>query len=489
VSDSTRAWSPTVDASIGYAPPQRAPLPRPGAGTTARRAGQVAMTVAAELARVPRRGPTAPAAARALCRAFMRLGGTYMKLGQVVAAAPGMFGEDVAAEFRACLDTGPVVPYTEVQATIERELGQPLHAAFSWFEPRPIGQASLAVVHRAQTTDGRTVAVKMLRPGIETVVAADFALMRGPVRVVADRVGSETAGAVDGLLDGLQEQLEEELDLTNEVRSMDYHRRWFAAAGLAGIVVPECVPELSTRRVLTMEYLDGRPIDHLKELPELPPSASLVGEDLVRGWLMGALGTGAFHADLHAGNVLLLRDGRLGLIDWGIVGRLDDQTRRFFRAAVGAMLGDPERWAEVGRELREIYGDVLPQAMGVPEDQVVELIRGMFEPFFTQPFSAFTIAQLIEQMPQGGRMARTVKSAEPARMAETLRRWRTNRETRRMAAERGVPDMPFNRGVMMLVKQLLYLDSHGHLLFGDRALLDDREFYRLVLDGAEGGNV
>ena len=489
MTDRAPAVMPAAEQVADYGPLRRSPLPPPGPGTMARRAGQVAVTMATELARVPGRGPTGPAAARALCRAFMRLGGTYMKLGQVVAAAPGMFGEDVATEFRACLDTGPVVPFAAVQAIVEEELGRPLQTAFSWFEPRPIGQASLAVVHRAATTDGRTVAVKMLRPGIDTVVAADFALMRGPVRVVADRVGSETAGAVDGLLDGLQEQLEEELDLTNEVASMDYHRRWFAAAGLTGIVVPECVPELSTRRVLTMEYLDGQPIDHLKELPDLPPGASLIGEDLVRGWLMGALGTGAFHADLHAGNVLLLRDGRLGLIDWGIVGRLDDQTRRFFRAAVGAMLGDPERWAEVGRELGEIYGDVLPQAMGVPEDQVVDLIRGMFEPFFTRPFSAFTIAQLIEQMPQGGRVARTVTTAEPARLARTLRRWRANRETRRMAAERGVPEMPFNRGVMMLVKQLLYLDSHGHLLFGDRALLDDRDFYRLVLDSAEGHHV
>ena len=449
----------------------------------------MALTVGAELARVPGRKPAAPATARALSRAFMRLGGTYMKLGQVVAAAPGMFGEDVATEFRACLDTGPIVPYPEVQAALEHELGTPLPDAFSWFEPRPIGQASLAVVHRAETRDGRKVAVKILRPGIERLVATDFALMRGPVRVAADRVGSETAGAVDGLLDGLQEQLEEELDLTNEVASMDYHRRYFAEAGLRGIVVPEPVPELSTRRVLVMTYLDGRPIDHLAQDPELPPGAARVGEDMVRGWLMGALGTGAFHADLHAGNVLVLSDGRLALIDWGIVGRLDDQTRRFFRAAVGAMLGDPERWAEVGRELREIYGDVLPQAMGVPEDQVVELIRGMFEPFFTQPFNAFTIAQLIEQMPQGGRVARTARSAEPARLAETLRRWRTNRETRRMAAERGVPDMPFNRGVMMLVKQLLYLDSHGHLLFGDKALLEDRDFYRLVLDSAEAAPV
>ena len=103
--------------------------------------------------------------ARPLRKSFQDLGGTFMKFGQIIASSPGMFGDDVADEFRACLDTGPPVPFPDVRQRVEEDLGLSLRDAFAEFEPEPIGTASIAVVHRARLLDGRTVAVKVLRPG------------------------------------------------------------------------------------------------------------------------------------------------------------------------------------------------------------------------------------------------------------------------------------------------------------------------------------
>ena len=116
--------------------------------------------------------------ARPLRRSFQDLGGTFMKFGQIIASSPGMFGDDVADEFRACLDTGPPVPFPDVRQRVEEDLGLNLRDAFVEFDPLPIGTASIAVVHKARLLDGRTVAVKVLRPEIEHVVATDLDLMQ-----------------------------------------------------------------------------------------------------------------------------------------------------------------------------------------------------------------------------------------------------------------------------------------------------------------------
>lgn len=477
--------------------PIRATLKAASAGTKARRAARVAAVLTAEMSRQVGRGPRNVMAARGASRAFMRLGGVYMKLGQGVAAAPGVWGEDVAEEFRNCLDTGPVVPYAQVKAAIEAEIGCPAAEAFSWIDPDPIGRASLAVVHHAMTADGQEVAIKVLRPGIEALVGTDFALGSPPFAFAADRVGSAIAGAVDEVLRGLEEQLEEELDLRNEAASMDYHRRLFSRLGIDGVVVPECLPSLSGPRVLTMEYLAGRPLDCLDADEEVADEAAAsrarIGEDLVGTWLLGVLSTGVFHADLHAGNLLALDDGRLGLIDWGIVGRLDDHTRRVMRVGMAAMLGDETRWAALGDELKAIYGDLLNESMGVSQDDLVPMIRSFFEPMFTQPFSAFSLAQLAQTMPQGVGGLGGAPGAKPRwgrqRVRDLRAGWNANRRARRLQAASGVRDSPFNRGTLMYVKQLVYLERHGHALLGDRPLLSDPDFYRRLLDATENGNV
>jgi aarF domain-containing kinase len=474
----------TVGA-LEYPQPFRVRLPEPDRARLARRGVQLAGAFTGALApvaarRTMRRQSTMATAA-ACKQAFDRLGGTFLKLGQIVASAPGMFGDDVAALFRGCLDTGPAADFDAVQATIENDLGQPIGDLFRWIDSEPIGQASLAVVYRAITTDGRDVAVKVLRPGVHAAIGTDLALMVPLFRKVADATGMEMAASLDQVLDGLQEQLEEELDLRNELRTIEHHREVLARLDMPTLVIPEPLPSLSGRSVLTMEFLDGVAIDDLDAVSGMGVDPAPLARDVLRYWFASVLRDGTFHADLHAGNLLALRDGRVGLIDWGIVGRMDDDTYLFFRQAVAAMLGDPDVWDDLVVSLERIYGPVLAESLGASGDELRDLLRAMFEPFFTQPFSTFTLASLVQQMPGAQQMG-------GGSTKRSFREWREqlgrNRRVRRMGAEQGLQEMPFNRGIMMLVKQLLYFDRYGHMFLGDTALLDDQAYFTAVLDEA-----
>src|SRR5271167_3179595 len=204
--------------------------------------------------------------ARPLRKSFEDLGGTFMKFGQIIASSPGMFGDDVAEEFRACLDTGPAVPFAEVRQRVEEDLGRPLEVAFAEFERHPIGTASIAVVHRARLHDGTLVAVKVLRPNIEQVVATDLDLMQPLMEILVRLTGDQLAGSTLQLLDGFRVQIGEEMDLRNEARSLVHFRRLQNEFDLKRMAVPEPYLEYSGRNVLTMEFFDGVPIDDLAKV-------------------------------------------------------------------------------------------------------------------------------------------------------------------------------------------------------------------------------
>ncbi len=398
-----------------------------------------------------------------------------MKFGQLVASSPGLFGDTVAEEFRACLDMGPPVPFDAVCNRIEADLGMDLREAFADLDPQPIGRASIAVVYRGHLLDGREVAVKVLRPGIDLEVAADLTLMVPLAELVARETGEQIAGSVLQLLDGLRQQLGEELDLRNEARALAHFRTLLSRSHLDRIVVPEPFPSLSGQNVLTMELLHGTAIDDLTAIAARGRDPAPLVEQVVRAFFTTTVRWGAFHGDLHAGNMLLLDDGRLGIIDWGIVGRLDADTHRFVLRLLDAALGDEGAWPDVTAHLTRIYGRAIQVGLGMSDEDLTLFLRGIVEPALTRPFGEVSLAAMLEAPLIQAAKARGVRAHQrPLRSA--LLRVRTNREVRRLAGEAGGLMSDFTRGAFLLAKQFMYFERYGKLFLAERPILGDREF-------------
>src|SRR5580700_8965946 len=422
--------------------------------------------------------------ARPLRKSFEDLGGTFMKFGQIIASSPGMFGDDVAEEFRATLDTGPAVPFADVRQRVEEDLGLCLDDAFADFETEPIGTASIAVVHRARLLDGRVVAVKVLRPDVEHIVATDLDLMQPLLEILVRQTGDQMAGSTLQLLDGFRVQIGEEMDLRNEARSLAHFRRLQNEFDLKLMAVPEPYPELSGRNVLTMEFFDGVPIDDLARVADLGFDPTPLVQEVMRAFFLTTVRWGAFHGDVHAGNMMLLRDGRIGVIDWGIVGRLDPSTHRFFISLLSAAMGDESAWPVVTKHITDVYGPAIGVAVGLSDEDLTAFVRSIMEPALTRPFGEVSLAGIMQTIQLQMAKAQGVEAHQRSVRA-ILRRLRTQRKVRRMADQSGGLMSDFDRGTFLLAKQLMYFERYGRMFVSEVPILNDRAFITRLLAGVD----
>ncbi len=460
-------------------------LPRSSRRDLARRARRISLVATRHFAPLALRSAVtrrlAPDAyAHPLRRTFEELGATFMKFGQLIGSSPGVFGDSVAGEFRSCLDTGAAVPFEEVRRAVEADLGMPLDEAFWSFSESPIGSASISVVHKATTRDGRRVAVKVLRPDIEHTVARDLDLFQPLLEVIAKQTGEYAAGQMLAMFQGFRVQMGEELDLRNEARAMAHYRRLLAQVELRRVTVPEVVEELSGPRVLTMEFFEGVPVDDLTTVAGYGYDPAPIVHEVIKGFLLTAIRWGTFHGDVHAGNLLLLPDGRVGVIDWGIVGRLDPDTHQFFRTLIRAALGDEDAWPDIARHALRMYGPVLEENLGMDHDQVEAFMRAALEPLLTRPFGEVSLADLLAAPQRKVAEVRGVEANELTLRA-IYRRFAEQRRIRAAAEAQGVVDSEFDRGIFLLSKQLMYFERYGKIFLSDVGLFEDEDFFRAAL--------
>ncbi len=420
--------------------------------------------------------------AQPLRRTFEELGGTFIKFGQIIASSPGMFGEEVSDEFRGCLDTGPPIAFHDVRQRIEDDLGMSLAEAFCEFHPDPIGSASMAVVYRARLHDGNEVAVKVLRPGVEHLVATDLDLMQPMLELLVRQTGDQMAGSTLQLLSGFREQIGEEIDLRNEARSLTFFQRLGANVGLPLLVVPKPFPEFSGPNVLTMEFFDGVPIDDLERAQELGIDPIPLIEQLVRGLFWSVIRWGAFHGDVHAGKMLLLKDGRIGMIDWGIVGRLDADTHQFLVKILSAVLGDESAWEDIANHISSTYGPAIKEGVGLDGDDLTRFIRSLIEPTLTLPFGQVSLASVFQTAQLQVAKAQGIQ-AHTHSIRAIAHRLRSQRRLRRMVDESGGMMTDFDRGTFLLGKQLMYFERYGKIFLSDTPIFNDREFFVRLLAG------
>ena len=227
-------------------------------------------------------------------------------------------------------------------------------------------------------------------------MATDLDLMQPLLEILVRQTGDQMAGSTLQLLDGFRVQIGEEMDLRNEARSLLHFRRLQNEFDLKLMAVPEPYLELSGRNVLTMEFFDGVPIDDLAQVADLGFDPTPLVQEVMRAFFLTTVRWGAFHGDVHAGNMMLLRDGRIGVIDWGIVGRLDPSTHRFFISLLSAAMGDEAAWPVVTKHITDVYGPAIGVAVGLSDDDLTAFVRSIMEPALTRPFGEVSLAGIMQ---------------------------------------------------------------------------------------------
>jgi ubiquinone biosynthesis protein len=265
--------------------------------------------------------PATAEGAREFRSALEELGTTYVKLGQLLSSRSDLLPDVYIEELSGLVDEVPPVPFADIERVLYEDLDRDL---FATVDPEPLAAASIAQIHRAQLANGLEVAVKVRRPHVEEVVARDLDLIRSTARLLDKHSEAAQLLQVEALADELDVHLRAELDLEEEAHNTEL------IAGLVGtsphLVVPGVIRPYVTKRVLVLELLHGEKVSANHGLP--PERASELARELFRFYVRQVTIEGVYHADPHRGNVLLTPDGRLALLDFGLLGRLDEDTRR-----------------------------------------------------------------------------------------------------------------------------------------------------------------
>ena len=265
---------------------------------------------------------------------FEALGPTFVKVGQILSMRSEILPQafcDELAKLRADVDP---MPYQTVLDTLLNEYGRPIDTIFASIDPKPLGSASLAQVHRARLLDGRDVAVKVQRPGVRRTMAQDVDIMRSFAKHAARLVRSEQVVDLKGVVEELWETFQSETDFLLEARNLRDFRDF--CASYAYMDCPRPYPALCTRHVVVMDYVEGIPVAQPRALEAAGYDLDDIGRKLVDNYSAQILDEGFFHADPHPGNIII-SGGRIVLIDLGMIGRINSRTRSLLKTMIFAV--------------------------------------------------------------------------------------------------------------------------------------------------------
>jgi predicted unusual protein kinase regulating ubiquinone biosynthesis (AarF/ABC1/UbiB family) len=390
------------------------------------------------------REDTGPVAVR---RAFEDLGPTYIKLGQLVASSQGLFPERYCLEFRKCLDRVPPFPFSSVERTLSSELGRDPADVFASIDPIPIASASIAQVHAARLRDGQDVVIKVQRPKIASIIAADLRILRLGARAMSAFAPHGDLANPVGVVEDFEANLREELDFRLEAAHMAEFNRIMGVQGQSRVAAPRVVTELSSGRVLVMERFYGHRVDDVEKLRERSGDAEerlLLG---MRAWFQCMILHGFFHGDVHAGNLMALDDGRIGFLDFGIVGRFSPERRaQVTDYLIAFATGDFRKLADVMIAMGSIDGGK------VDVERLGKDLEAAYEPMLSNELAPVKYADIIPTILRTG-------------------------------IQHG---MRMPRDFVLVVKQMLYFDRYAKLLApGLNVFRDPRIVWALMEDMAQ----
>ncbi|CAJ1954387.1 unnamed protein product [Cylindrotheca closterium] len=260
---------------------------------------------------------------------FEKLGATYIKLGQFIASSPTLFPKEYVLEFQKCLDKTDPLEWSIIKRVIEKELG-PISKSFDYVDTKPLASASIAQVHTARLKTGEEVVIKVQKPGIDASLKADLGFIYVAARVLEFLQPDWERTSLAAIAGDIRSSMLEELDFEKEARNTEEFRRFLAENKLLNkATAPMVYRDYTTKKVFTMERLNGISMLDEETISKASNDPTMGQEAIVTAlniWTESVMKMPWFHADVHAGNLLLLDDNRVGFIDFGIVGRVSDKT-------------------------------------------------------------------------------------------------------------------------------------------------------------------
>jgi len=298
------------------------------------------------------------------------LGPTFVKFGQLLSTRPDVVPPDIVAELRSLQDDVRPFPFADVEQTIREDLGQPIERLFTEFDETPLAAASIGQVHRATLPNGRDVVVKVQRPNAPKQIEADLSLLYQAARLAKERIRALDFIDTNDIVDEFARSIRQELDYRMEGRHADAFHKDFA--GHPHVAIPRVYWTYTRSRVLTLERLDGVQLADLDFEHWSPDQRRKLAYLITETWMTMIFRNGYFHGDPHPANILVLAPDRIGLVDFGLTGKLTDDdmsklTRLFIDAASENIELLPKRLADLGvrypkereeqfvGELREMY--------------------------------------------------------------------------------------------------------------------------------------
>ncbi|KAK8574697.1 hypothetical protein V6N13_034050 [Hibiscus sabdariffa] len=394
-----------------------------------------------------------------LRKLFERMGATYIKLGQFIASAPTLFPPEYVEEFQKCFDRAPAVPFEDIQSILRQELGRPIDSVYEYIDPTPIASASIAQVHAARLKGSQDdVVIKVLKPGIEDILVADLNFIYLAARILEFLNPEFSRASLVSIVKDIRESMLEEVDFYKEAKNIESFRRYLEAMGLTRqATAPRVYNHCSTGRVLTMERLYGVPLTDLDTISSLvsSPENSLI--TALNVWFGSLLACESFHADVHAGNLWVLRDGRIGFLDFGIVGRISPKTW----AAMEVFLGS------IATEEYESMASALIEMGATNQNVDAKAFARDLEKIFA------SIQELdTEVVVATARGTNTNATAVSANIIVDERQMNALfLDVVRVSESYG---LRFPREFALLMKQLLYFDRYTRLLAPDMNVLQDQ---------------
>lgn len=319
------------------------------------------------------------------------LGTTYIKLGQLIASSPSLFPHNYVKSFQNCFDNAPAVHFDEIERILTEELGSNLQRIYRDIDPEPIATASIAQVHNATLVSGEAVVIKVQKPGVAHILQTDFQLMDWSAKLFERLNKHVPKDSISDIVQEIRAGMLEECDFLKEAQNIQIFGKFLDQRDIQSVVVPAVYPMACNKRVLTMQRLNGPSVSEVMRAGPIDDTLQNQLADAISVWMDSVQHCDIYHADLHAGNLIVVDQQTLGFIDFGIVGHMDKQLWQDITALMTA--GKAQDYLQVAELLCKIgatYKDINTQ-------QLAKDISGVFQGNISQENFFLELSQIAQQ--------------------------------------------------------------------------------------------